>query len=149
MDLFAFDTSPFDIFAQQTQILLFAEALNAYLFGNGLQAWCLHVPQNIKTSPQLTYALDRRQSFYTVAGTTRLVQATYSLDAIGTDKLDVDTLAEKLRGVLQGFSGPFGGMTISGCRLEKKTYSYVPTSYGSDVGTHIVKSEYVFFYTRN
>lgn len=149
MDTALFDTTPFDVFNSITGVLLFSAALESYLSGKlHIPIWCVVLPQQATDYPQITYRLDKRNSKYTLSGTTKLVQAWYDLEVIGTDKRAVLLTGERLRNLLQGFNGYMSGMKTT-CRLESRDYQYTPTAWGSDQGTHTVKHTYVFCYERS
>jgi hypothetical protein len=144
------DTVVFDAFGSATQLILFAQALEAYLLvALGIPVWALHIPQNQTTYPQMTYDLNRRRSYYTLQGNTTLVEVEYSLDIFGGDKASVDNLTEQLRSVFQSFRGGFGGLRVTGCRLNSRKVGYDPTPRnGADFGTFISENTFTFNYQR-
>jgi hypothetical protein len=73
----------------------------------------------------------------------------FELDCWADTYAQAETLAEAVRGVMQGFDGTMGDTVVTACILDDETDDYEPPDEGSDRGVFSITLRYRIRYTES
>jgi hypothetical protein len=125
--------------------IVFERELETYLKSAlGIPIWADVLPQGITQEklPGLVYNLISVASEEDLSGPTDICEWLVQFDAYARSRIEAATLAERLRAVLHGYSGPMGAAWVLNAERENGSHGYEALPSGSGQTTKRRSSEY-------